>query len=156
MIVANQMPLVKYHLRVNHHIKIHARPHAFLVCNATQAGLKSAAKEEGRQRAAMSTEAPALQTAPHPRPEVNTVIPEWDSNAVQTYKAGATATTSHTRSRAGGKTALQEKFNAVLPRSRSYFGLKRRSFLIVLACAVLALLALIIGLAVGLTKHSKG
>ena len=56
----------------------------------------------------------------------------------------------------GGKAVLQEKFNAVLPRSRSYFGLKRRTFLIVVACAFLALLALIIGLAVGLTKHSKG
>jgi hypothetical protein len=95
------------------------------------------------------------RTAPLP-PPTTIILPEWDSNAVQTYKVGATATTSHTESRAGGKTVLLEKFNAVLPRSRSYFGLKRRTFLIALACAILALLALIIGLAVGLTKHSKG
>ena len=102
----------------------------------------------------MSTEAAAHASAPHPPPEPTTqgpYMPEWDSNA-----KAATATTSHTENRAGGKTPLQEKVNAVLPRSRSYFGLKRRTFLIVLACAVLALLALIIGLAVGLTKHSKG
>lgn len=104
----------------------------------------------------MSTEAPAHASAPQKAPEFHTVIPEWDSNAVKTYEAGATATTSHTGRQSGGKAVLQEKFNAVLPRSRSYFGLTRRTFLIVLACAVLALLALIIGLAVGLTKHSKG
>ena len=102
----------------------------------------------------MSTHPPA-PTAP-PQPPIIPVLPEWDNNAVQTYKAGATATTSHTGSRTGGKALLQDKFNAVLPRSRSYLGLKRRNFLVVLACAVLALLALIIGLAVGPTKHSKG
>lgn len=96
----------------------------------------------------MSTEA-THPTTPLQPPTQQPILAEWDSNAV-------TATTSHTKSRAGGKTVLQEKFNAVLPRTRSYFGLKRRTFLIVLACAVLALLALIIGLAVGLTKHSKG
>lgn len=104
----------------------------------------------------MSTEAPARTTGPQQAPEFNAVIPEWDSNAVKTYEAGATATKSHAGRRSSGKAVLREKFNAVLPRSRSYFGFKRRTFLIVLACAVLALLALIIGLAVGLTKHSKG
>jgi hypothetical protein len=103
----------------------------------------------------MSTQAPA--TAPlQPPTEPRIILPEWDSNAVQTYKVGATATTSQTENRAGGKTVLLEKFNAVLPRSRSYLGLKRRTFLIALACAIIALLALIIGLAVGLTRHSKG
>jgi hypothetical protein len=105
----------------------------------------------------MSTQvhAPTAPLQPPPQPS-SIVLPEWDSNAVQTYKVGATTTTSHTGSRAGGKAVLQEKFNAILPRSRSYLGLRRRTFLAVLACAILALLALVIGLAVGLTKHSKG
>ncbi|CAD0100176.1 unnamed protein product [Aureobasidium mustum] len=104
----------------------------------------------------MSTQAPVSTAPQQPLASPTTIIPEWDSNAVQTYKAGVTATTSHSRNRPATKAVLQEKFNAVLPQSRSYFGLKRRTFLIVLACTVLALLALIIGLAVGLTRHSKG
>ncbi|CAD0028400.1 unnamed protein product [Aureobasidium pullulans] len=104
----------------------------------------------------MSTQAPAPTAPQQPLSEPNTIqIPEWDSNAVHTSKDGV-ATTSQPGAQHGGKAVLQEKFNAVLPRSRSYFGLKRRTFLIVVACAFLALLALIIGLAVGLTKHSKG
>lgn len=104
----------------------------------------------------MSTQAPAPTAPQQPLSEPNTIqIPEWDSNAVHTSKDGI-ATTSQPGAHHGGKAVLQEKFNAVLPRSRSYFGLKRRTFLIVVACAFLALLALIIGLAVGLTKHSKG
>jgi len=101
----------------------------------------------------MSTEAPVHPT-PQPPSEPSEQVaymPEWDNNA----KVGATATASRTRNCSSGKAVLQEKFNAVLPRSRSYFGLKRRTFLIVLACGLLALLALIIGLAVGLTKHSN-
>lgn len=106
--------------------------------------------------AKMSTQAPAPTAPQQPLSEPNTIqIPEWDSNAVHTSKDGV-ATTSQPGAQHGGKAVLQEKFNAVLPRSRSYFGLKRRTFLIVVACAFLALLALIIGLAVGLTKHSKG
>lgn len=106
--------------------------------------------------AKMSTQAPAPTAPQQPLSEPNTIqIPEWDSNAVHTSKDGI-ATTSQPGAHHGGKAVLQEKFNAVLPRSRSYFGLKRRTFLIVVACAFLALLALIIGLAVGLTKHSKG
>ncbi|KAH0293805.1 hypothetical protein KCU62_g968, partial [Aureobasidium sp. EXF-3399] len=101
----------------------------------------------------MSTEAPVHPT-PQPLSEPSAQVaymPEWDNNA----KVGATATTSHTGNQSGGKIVLQEKFNAILPRSRSYFGLKRRTFLIVLACGLLALLALIIGLTVGLTKHTN-
>ncbi|KAG9690657.1 hypothetical protein KCU95_g8707, partial [Aureobasidium melanogenum] len=102
----------------------------------------------------MSTQA-AVSTAPQqPLAEPTTIIPEWDSNAVQTHKAEVT--TSHSGNRPAAKAVLQEKFNAALPKSRSYLGLQRRTFLIVLACTVLALLALIIGLAVGLTRHSKG
>ncbi|KAH0335429.1 hypothetical protein KCU81_g9017, partial [Aureobasidium melanogenum] len=102
----------------------------------------------------MSTQAPASTAPQQPLAEPTTIIPEWDSNAVQTHKAEVT--TSHSKNRPAAKAVLQEKFNAILPKSRSYFGLKRRTLLIVLACTLLALLALIIGLAVGLTRHSKG
>ncbi|KAG9555291.1 hypothetical protein KCU77_g19000, partial [Aureobasidium melanogenum] len=102
----------------------------------------------------MSTQAPLSTSPQQPLAEPTTIIPEWDSNAVQTHKAEVT--TSHLGNRPAAKAVLQEKFNAVLPKSRSYLGLKRRTFLIVLACILLALLALIIGLAVGLTRHSKG
>ncbi|KAI5241811.1 hypothetical protein E4T47_06241 [Aureobasidium subglaciale] len=101
----------------------------------------------------MSTQAPPA-TAPQ-QPPMEPTIPEWDNNAVHTSKDGV-ATTSQPGYHRGGKKVFQEKFNAVLPRSRSYFGLKRRTFLIAVICAFLALLALVIGLAVGLTKHSKG
>lgn len=113
-------------------------------------------KKKKETHAKMSTQAPAPTAPQQPLSEPNTIqIPEWDSNAVHTSKDGI-ATTSQPGAHHGGKAVLQEKFNAVLPRSRSYFGLKRRTFLTVVACAFLALLALIIGLAVGLTKHSKG
>ncbi|KAG9676990.1 hypothetical protein KCU99_g2193, partial [Aureobasidium melanogenum] len=103
----------------------------------------------------MSTQAPVSTAPQQPLAEPTTIIPEWDSNAVQTHKAEVT--TSHSGHHSAAKAAvLQEKFNAAFPKSRSYLGLKRRTFLIVLACTVLALLALIIGLAVGLTRHSKG
>ncbi|KAI5199592.1 hypothetical protein E4T39_06166 [Aureobasidium subglaciale] len=98
----------------------------------------------------MSTQAPATALQ---QPPMEPTIPEWDNNAM--HKDGV-ATTSQSGYHRGGKTVFQEKFDAVLPRSRSYFGLRRRTFLIVVLCAFLALLALIIGLAVGLTKHSKG
>jgi hypothetical protein len=84
-------------------------------------------------------------------------IPEWDSNAVHTSKGGV-ATTSQTAidHSSSNKTNLQNKFNAILPQSRTYFRLKRRAFLIAVSCLLLALLAFIIGLSVGLKKHSKG
>lgn len=100
----------------------------------------------------MSMKAPA-PTAPQSATEPTAVqIPEWDENAKST---AATTTKTHSRGANGTKTLLQDKFNTILPRSRTYLGLTRRTFLIVLACAFFALLALIIGLSVGLTKHSK-
>lgn len=109
---------------------------------------------EVRRNIKMSTQAPASTAPQQPLAEPTTIIPEWDSNAVQTHKAEVT--TSHSGNRPAAKAILQEKFDAILPKSRSYLVLKRRTLLIVLACTLLALLALIIGLAVGLIRHSKG
>ena len=52
------------------------------------------------------------------------------------------------------KPTLRQRFDGFLPQHRTYLGLSRRWFLIAVLCAVLAVLALIIGLAVGLTRDS--
>lgn len=52
--------------------------------------------------------------------------------------------------------AISDRFDRVLPPHKRYLGRSRRTFLIVLIVAFLCLLALIIGLAVGLTKKSSG
>ncbi|KAK5107761.1 hypothetical protein LTR62_000685 [Meristemomyces frigidus] len=62
---------------------------------------------------------------------------------------GAHNFSAHSRSRGAGA-----KLDAVLPRHRRYGGMSRKVFLIALAAAILALLALIIGLAAGLSGHS--
>lgn len=50
---------------------------------------------------------------------------------------------------------MMERFDKVLPAHRTYLGRSRRTFLIILLAAFLCLLALVIGLGVGLSKkHS--
>lgn len=51
--------------------------------------------------------------------------------------------------------ALSDRFDRMLPPHRRYLGRSRRTFLIVVIVIFFALLALIIGLAVGLTSGSK-
>jgi hypothetical protein len=51
--------------------------------------------------------------------------------------------------------ALSDRFDRVLPPHKRYFGRSRRTFLIIILVAFLCLLALIIGLAVGLGGGSK-
>lgn len=51
--------------------------------------------------------------------------------------------------------ALADRFDRVLPPHRRYLGRSRRTFLFIVLALFLCLLALIIGLAVGLTKSSK-
>jgi hypothetical protein len=51
--------------------------------------------------------------------------------------------------------ALSDRFDRVLPPHKRYFGRSRRTLLIVILVAFLCLLALIIGLAVGLSGGSK-
>ncbi|ESZ90294.1 hypothetical protein SBOR_9323 [Sclerotinia borealis F-4128] len=55
-----------------------------------------------------------------------------------------------------GKPTLIERFNGVVPRNRTYFGLSRKVFLLIVGGAIVLLLALILGLGIGLgLKHSS-
>lgn len=53
------------------------------------------------------------------------------------------------------RNTLSSRLDRILPRYRTYCGLSRRIFLILLALALLLLLALIIGLAAGLSKRKR-
>lgn len=84
-------------------------------------------------------------------------VPDWDDHAIKRKPVASNADppaydTVATQEKQSG---FQAKFDSVLSPHRKYLGLTRKTFLIVAACAVLALLALIIGLAVGLTRHSS-
>lgn len=52
----------------------------------------------------------------------------------------------------GRRWALSDRFNQALPPHKRYFGRSRRTLFIIVFVALLCLLALIIGLAVGLKK----
>lgn len=56
---------------------------------------------------------------------------------------------------AGTGWAFADHFDRILPPHRRYLGRSRRTFLIAIGIAILCLLALIVGLAVGLSKKSK-
>jgi hypothetical protein len=51
--------------------------------------------------------------------------------------------------------ALSDRLDRVLPRHKRYCGRSRKTLLIIILVAFLCLLALIIGLAAGLSKHKK-
>jgi hypothetical protein len=51
--------------------------------------------------------------------------------------------------------AIADRFDRILPPHKRYLGRSRRTFLIVLLALFVLLLALVIGLAVGLTKKSQ-
>lgn len=76
---------------------------------------------------------------------------EWDIPEGQTKRrhmrigVGSTATSW----------ALSDRFDRILPPHRRYLGRSRRTFLVIIAAIFLCLLALIIGLAVGLGHKSK-
>ncbi|KAF2774373.1 hypothetical protein EJ03DRAFT_303931 [Teratosphaeria nubilosa] len=73
-------------------------------------------------------------------------IPEWEDAAIKDDKTSAP----------GAQAAITSKFDSVLPPYKRYLGLKRKTFLLVLLAVTVALIALIIGLSVGLThQHSK-
>ncbi|KAM0708593.1 hypothetical protein Q7P35_005245 [Cladosporium inversicolor] len=69
-------------------------------------------------------------------------VPEWEHTAAGPVTHSA-------------KPSLKEKFDTAMPPHKRYLGMKRNIFLLALLAAFLALLALIIGLAVGLTQKSK-
>lgn len=56
---------------------------------------------------------------------------------------------------AGTGWAISDRIDRILPPHKRYLGRSRRALLIVIGVAVLCLLALIIGLAVGLSNKSK-
>ncbi|EME44177.1 expansin-related protein [Dothistroma septosporum NZE10] len=76
-------------------------------------------------------------------------VPEWEhiTAARQQDATGEKAT------RPAGL-PLSARFDAVMPAHGRYLGMKRRTFLIALGAGGLALLALVIGLAVGLSHKS--
>lgn len=67
---------------------------------------------------------------------------ESSSNFVTTAYAPVDAT----------PTTLLQRFDRLIPKSRHYLGHSRRSFLVALLIAFICLLALILGLAIGLTR----
>lgn len=50
---------------------------------------------------------------------------------------------------------MRQKLDSIMPSRKKYLGMRRKIFLIVLLASTLALLALVIGLSVGLTQGSK-
>jgi hypothetical protein len=84
--------------------------------------------------------------ASHPIADKEVEVPEWEHTGA--------AVDSGTATRAPGST-LRQKFDSAMPPHKKYLGMKRKVFLLVLLVAFLALLALIIGLAVGLSQKSK-
>ena len=73
-------------------------------------------------------------------------VPEWE------HTNGSNAAGTATQST---KSSLKERFDTAMPPHKKYLGMKRNIFLLALLALFLALLALIIGLAVGLTQKSK-
>lgn len=78
--------------------------------------------------------------------------PQWDTGAQDPENP---AHQSPRAKMAGAKGAVAARFNSLFPPHRTYFGRSRRTFLLVVCGAILALLALIIGLAAGLTAHKN-
>jgi hypothetical protein len=54
------------------------------------------------------------------------------------------------------KLTLRDRFNNVMPSHRTYVGLRRRNFLIAVVVAFIVLLAIIIGVAVGVSRKNSG
>jgi hypothetical protein len=73
-------------------------------------------------------------------------VPEWEHTHTSNNDGAANPSTGPT---------LWQRFDNAMPRHKKYLGMKRNIFLLVLLAGLLALLALIIGLAVGLSHKSK-
>lgn len=112
---------------------------------------------------------PPLQEGPPPSQQ----LPQWELPKGYTEEAthkelggtGAAAARNHPHGYqdqdlnqgppAKHRSTLSTKLDRILPSYRTYCGLSRRIFLILLALALLILLALIIGLAAGLSKRKR-
>lgn len=75
-------------------------------------------------------------------------MPAWEHETTSTQ-------TGHAGPRKPLRSILVSKLDTALPPHRRYVGLSRKVFLLVLVGVSLALLALIIGLAVGLSDKSR-
>jgi hypothetical protein len=73
----------------------------------------------------------------------------WEGSA-QPSTSPTTTTVNQT-----ARSSFAERFNRRFPAHRRYLGMSRKIFLCVLVATIVVLLALIIGLSVGLTKRSK-
>ena len=79
-----------------------------------------------------------------------TQLPEWE-----TPNNGATKEATSAENAGFSRFQSRPLFDRYMPPNKRYLGLRRRIFLIVSVITVIALLALIIGLAVGLTLRNK-
>ncbi|TKX26542.1 hypothetical protein C1H76_1074 [Elsinoe australis] len=97
-----------------------------------------------------------------PKPhQQNIQVPEWEHENAGRPTSGDAEKSLHiqhairfdalTDTITSTRNKVRPRLDALLPPSKKYLGLRRKWFLIALVCAFLALLALIIGLAVGLT-----
>ena len=78
-------------------------------------------------------------------------VPEWDQ-----FKAQETSTTTAVPAKhASHGTSFNARFDSILPPHKRYLRLSRRWFMIALGVVLLLLLALIIGLSVGLTERKN-
>lgn len=102
-------------------------------------GRGTSAKSEGFQRMSATTQR---------------IQPEWEHEAMG--KSSATYKDAHVpTSLTKWRRPMGYRLDAVLPPQKTYFGLRRRTFLIILTMVVLALLALVTGLAAGLTARGS-
>ena len=80
-----------------------------------------------------------------PQKTVQPGLPEWEvpTRKPERWSACFKAT----------KERIHGKFDRQLPDSRKYFGLRRRSFLLLLLGVLVLFLALLLGLSIGLSLH---
>ena len=78
-------------------------------------------------------------------------IPEWDEAGVNKQHGGAKRTVPPT----SFKASVNSKLDSVLPPHKRYVGLTRKTFLWLLLAVISLFLALITGLAAGLSSKSK-
>lgn len=83
-----------------------------------------------------------------------TQLPEWEVPGKKGKQQPMTQRFSRPKSGTSLSLALSRRFDRVFPPNRTYLRLRRRTFLFALLAVIIALLALIIGLAVGLTRNS--
>jgi hypothetical protein len=76
----------------------------------------------------------------------------WDASEAQTKKKHSPFGASTTAT----GWALSDRFDRILPPHKRYYGRSRRTLLLAILALFLCLLALVVGLAVGLTRKSGG